>query len=140
MMDMIAALFFTTPIAAAMNDTYDDYDDYDHHHNIDYSDAVDPSTKGAGRGWGAVRSDGGRRYTKSTKIKHQEAPKRPKPKRKEHVLVKADEIEEYQEDVEDISFDYDLYDSFSYTVMTMDAGTVRTIQCHPAQNQRKLGH
>ena len=98
-------------------DIEDDYDDYDNdqHHNVDHSDVVDPSTKGPGRGWGAMRSDGGRRYTKSTKIKHQESPKRPKLKRKEHVRDKTNEIEEYQEDVEDIFFDYELCDSYSYS-------------------------
>eukprot|EP00966_Prymnesium_polylepis_P319132 7371148-Prymnesium_polylepis.1 len=75
MMGMTAAdmifMFFTTPVVVATNDTFDDYDEENdrnihHDHNIEHSDVVDQSSKGPGRGWGGVRSDGGR-YTKKDK-------------------------------------------------------------------------
>eukprot|EP00966_Prymnesium_polylepis_P062209 1443358-Prymnesium_polylepis.1 len=121
--DMIL-MFFTTPDVAIptnvlANDTFDDYmyeDENDrnihHDHNILHSDVVDQSSKGPGRGWGGVRSDGGR-YIKKDKIKHREAPSRPKAKRKDRVRDEAKKIEEHQEGGKDTYNHYDRCDSYS---------------------------
>jgi hypothetical protein len=93
----VMILFFTTlgvaiPTYDAFDDDYEDENDC----NILHTDVVDQRSKGHGRGWGGVRSDG-ERYTKKDKIKHRDAPSRPKPKRKDHVRDEAKKLEEHQE-------------------------------------------
>ena len=111
-MDLMTTLFFTKPIVVALNcDDNNDNDNYEC--DIDYP-TINSNIKGPGRGWGGARSDGGR-YTKSTKMKQQEAPKRPKPKKKEHVRERNTEIEEFEEDIYDVFYDYDdSWDGYSY--------------------------